>query len=48
VGGHIDLEPGMVRIDARLGFLLAPFKHQLEQEIHRQLDEIFQSPASSA
>ncbi len=48
VSGHIDLEPGMVHVNARLGFLLAPFKHQLEQEIHRQLDEIFQSPASSA
>lgn len=44
VGGHIDLEPGMIRINARLGFLLAPFKHKLEQEIHRQLDEIFQPP----
>lgn len=48
VGGHIDLEPGMIRINARLGFLLAPLKHKLEQEIHCQLDEIFQSPASSA
>ncbi len=48
VGGHIDLEPGAVRITARLGFLLAPFKYKLEQEIHRQLDEIFQSPSNLA
>lgn len=48
VGGHIDLEPGMIRINARLGFLLAPFKHKLEQEIHRQLDEIFRPSSHSA
>lgn len=48
VGGQIDLEPGMVRISVRLGFLLAPFKYKLEQEIHRQLDEIFQPPIDSA
>jgi len=48
VGGQIDLEPGMARISVRLGFLLAPFKHKLEQEIHRQLDDIFRSPAASA
>jgi putative polyhydroxyalkanoate system protein len=42
VSGHIALEPGMVRISARLGFLLVPLKHRLEQEIHRYLDEMFQ------
>jgi putative polyhydroxyalkanoate system protein len=41
VSGHIALEPGMVRINARLGFLLVPLKHRLEQEIHRYLDEMF-------
>lgn len=44
VSGHIDLEPGKLRINARLGFLLVPLKHRLEQEIHRQLDEMFREP----
>ncbi len=44
VNGHITLEPGMVRINARLGFLLVPLKHRLEQEIHRYLDELFREP----
>jgi len=48
VGGQIDLEPGMVRISVRLGFLLAPFKHKLEHEIHRQLDDIFRPPSAPA
>ncbi|HRD64891.1 MAG TPA: polyhydroxyalkanoic acid system family protein [Candidatus Competibacter sp.] len=48
VGGRIDLEPGMVRINARLGFLLAPLKRRLEQEIHRQLDETFPSSSNPA
>ena len=42
VSGQIALEPGSVRINARLGFLLVPLKHRLEQEIHRYLDEMFQ------
>ncbi len=41
IAGQIDFEPGMVRISARLGFLLVPLKHRLEQEIHRYLDEGF-------
>jgi len=41
IAGQIDVEPGMVRISARLGFLLAPLKYRLEQEIHRYLDEGF-------
>lgn len=48
IGGHIDLEPGMVRISARLGFLLAPLKRRLEQEVHHYLDEIFGVSSSSA
>jgi putative polyhydroxyalkanoate system protein len=39
VSGQIDLEPGVIRISVRLGFLLASLKSRLEQEIHRQLDE---------
>ncbi len=41
IAGQIDFEPGRVRISARLGFLLVPLKHRLEQEIHRYLDERF-------
>ena len=41
VNGQIDLEPGAIRISVRLGFLLVPLKYQLEQEIHRELDEGF-------
>ena len=41
VGGSIELEPGMVRVSARLGFLLIPMKPALEQEIHRRLDDAF-------
>jgi putative polyhydroxyalkanoate system protein len=39
VSGQIDLEPGVIRISVRLGFLLVSLKSRLEQEIHRQLDE---------
>jgi putative polyhydroxyalkanoate system protein len=41
VSGQIDLEPGAIRISIRLGFLLAPFKHRLEQHIHQELDAMF-------
>ena len=39
VSGQIDLEPGLIRISLRLGFLLVALKSRLEEEIHRQLDE---------
>lgn len=42
VSGCIELEPGAVRVNVRLGFLLAWQKTWLEQEIHHQLDEVFQ------
>jgi len=41
VSGQIDLEPGAIQVNVRLGFLLAPLKHRLEQEIQRELDEGF-------
>jgi putative polyhydroxyalkanoate system protein len=41
IAGQIDVEPGMVRVSAQLGFLIAPLKHRLEEEIHRYLDEGF-------
>ena len=42
VGGQIELEPGTLRINVRLGFLLTTLKYKLEQEIHAYLDELFQ------
>lgn len=47
VSGQIDLEPGRLRISVRLGFLLVPLKQRLEQEIHRQLDDLFPVAADS-
>ncbi|MBL8259095.1 MAG: polyhydroxyalkanoic acid system family protein [Candidatus Competibacteraceae bacterium] len=47
IGGQIDLEPGAIRINARLGFLLAPLKSVLEQEIHQRLDEFFDAPPAA-
>ena len=47
VSGQIDLEPGRLRISVRLGFLLGPLKQRLEQEIHRQLDDLFPVAADS-
>lgn len=41
IDGHVELAPSLIRINVRLGWLLISFKHRLEQEIHRHLDEIF-------
>lgn len=43
VSGQIDLEPGMIRVSVRLGFLLISLKSRLEQEIDRQLNEMLGS-----
>ena len=43
VSGQIDLEPGVIRVNVRLGFLLVSLKSRLEQEIDRQLDEMLGS-----
>ncbi len=43
VSGQIDLEPGVIRVNVRLGFLLASLKSLLEQEIERQLAEMLDS-----
>ncbi len=40
VSGQIDLEPGVIRVNVRLGFLLVSLKSRLEQEIDRQLTEM--------
>jgi hypothetical protein len=36
-----------LRISVRLGFLLVPLKQRMEQEIHRQLDDLFPLAAGS-
>ncbi|HSR64934.1 MAG TPA: polyhydroxyalkanoic acid system family protein [Xanthomonadaceae bacterium] len=41
VDGHIVLAPGLVRVRARLGLLLAAMRGPIEQEIRRVLDERF-------
>lgn len=41
VKGELALSRGEVMIQARLGFLLLPFKASLEDEIHRYFDERF-------
>ena len=43
VSGQIDLEPGLIRVSVRLGFLLVSLKSRLEQEIDRQLDKMLGS-----
>lgn len=43
VSGQIDLEPGLIRVSVRLGFLLVSLKSRLEPEIDRQLDEMLNS-----
>jgi putative polyhydroxyalkanoate system protein len=41
IAGQINVVPGMARVSAQLGFLLAPLKHRLEEAIHQYLDEGF-------
>ncbi len=41
VNGHMEVGEEEVHIVARLGFLLMPLKGVFEQEIHRQMDELF-------
>lgn len=41
VDGHIALVPGLLRVHARLGLLLAPMRGPIEQEIRRVLGERF-------
>jgi len=43
VEGHLVLEHRAVRIEARLGFLLAMLKPRIEQHIHDNMDRIFRS-----
>ena len=48
VNGHLTLARDSVRIVVRLGLLLLPFKGRIEQEIKRNLDELFAAPEKSA
>jgi len=41
VNGHLALGKGTVRIVISLGFMLLPFKGRVEQEIQRNLQELF-------
>jgi putative polyhydroxyalkanoate system protein len=42
VSGHIQVEPSALQIQARLGFLLSPFKSRFEREIHDYMDRLFE------
>jgi putative polyhydroxyalkanoate system protein len=39
--GHLELERTSVRIIVSLGLMLLPFRSRIEQEIHRNLDQLF-------
>ena len=39
--GNLDVGADDVFIRVKLGLLMSPLKHMLEQEIHRQMDEVF-------
>ena len=41
VDGHIALEPDLLHVTAKLGFLLSAMKGSIEHEIRRYLDERF-------
>ena len=39
--GYLDVGEDDAFIQLRLGLLMSPLRHMLEQEIHRQMDEVF-------
>lgn len=41
VDGAIDMQPGLLHVTAKLGFLLAAMRGPIEAEIRRVLDEKF-------
>ena len=41
VDGRVDLEPGALRVTAKLGFMLSAMKAPIEQEIRKILQERF-------
>ncbi|MGL6070705.1 polyhydroxyalkanoic acid system family protein [Craterilacuibacter sp.] len=44
VSGSLLLDEGSVTVRVRLGWLLSPFRHSLQQEIHRYFDQQFSKP----
>jgi putative polyhydroxyalkanoate system protein len=44
VSGSLLLDEGCVTVRVRLGWLLSPFQHALQQEIHRYFDQQFSKP----
>jgi len=43
VKGHLNITDDDLRVHLELGMLLRPFKSKIEQEIHRQLDQILKA-----
>jgi putative polyhydroxyalkanoate system protein len=41
VDGRIEISDAHIEISAKLGFLVAVFKHSIEAEITRKLDRLF-------
>jgi putative polyhydroxyalkanoate system protein len=41
VRGQLELDKTSVRIVVSLGLMLLPFKSRIEQEIHKNLDQLF-------
>ena len=41
VSGLLQLTANEIMLQVRLGFLLTPFKHQIEREIHSYIDSVF-------
>ncbi|MDC0663183.1 polyhydroxyalkanoic acid system family protein [Marinobacter sp. SS21] len=42
VKGQLDITPQDIHVHLELSLLLRPFKNRIEQEIHRQLDQLTQ------
>jgi putative polyhydroxyalkanoate system protein len=41
VSGELVVGKSHVELHAKLGFLLAAFKHRIEEQVHRNFDEYF-------
>jgi putative polyhydroxyalkanoate system protein len=41
VTGELIVDRRHVELRAKLGFLLAPFRHRIEEQIHRNFDDYF-------
>ena len=48
VSGTLSLSPGLLSLDVKLGFLMAPFRHSISAAIERKLDkELLAVPAAA-